>query len=158
MSMVVVAVFVLVYLGMILGGLPYLQLDRTGVALLGAIAMACSGALAPEQAIAAVHWPTLLIMAVSAKLRLGGFYAWIIRRVTRMPLSPPGLLAALIAVVAALAAIFSNDIVCLAAAPVLADACIRRGLNPVPLLLALACAANVGSAATLTGNPQNMLI
>ncbi len=162
MSMVVLAVFVLVYLGMILGGLPYLQLDRTGVALLGAIAMVGTGALTPEQAAAAVHLPTLLLlfafMVVSAQLRLGGFYAWITRRIARLPLSPPGLLAALIAVVAVLAAIFSNDIVCLAAAPVLADTCIRRGLNPVPFLLALACAANVGSAATLIGNPQNMLI
>ena len=46
----------------------------------------------------------------------------------------------------------------LAAAPVLADASLRRGLDPVPYLLGLACAANVGSAATLIGNPQNMLI
>jgi Na+/H+ antiporter NhaD/arsenite permease-like protein len=41
---------------------------------------------------------------------------------------------------------------------VLVRACIQRELNPVPYLLALACAANVGSAATLIGNPQNMLI
>src|SRR6185436_11963376 len=73
-------------------------------------------------------------------------------------LSPPALLAAVIAVVAALSAVFSNDVVCLSVAPVLAAACARRGLNPVPYLLALACAANVGSAATLIGNPQNMLI
>jgi len=162
MTMVVLAVFVLVYLGMILGGLPYLQLDRTGVALLGAIAMVGTGALTPEQAAAAVHLPTILLlfafMVISAQLRLGGFYAWTTRRIACLPLTPPGLLAALIAVVAVLSAIFSNDIVCLAAAPVLADACVRRGLNPVPFLLALACTANVGSAATLIGNPQNMLI
>lgn len=162
MTTVVIAVFVLVYLGMILGGLPYLQLDRTGVALLGAIAIVGTGALTPEQAAAAVHLPTILLlfafMVVSAQLRLGGFYMWVTRRIASLPLSPPCLLAALITVVAMLAAIFSNDIVCLAAAPVLADACIRRSLNPVPFLLALACAANVGSAATLIGNPQNMLI
>ncbi|MFH1567940.1 MAG: SLC13 family permease, partial [Gemmatimonadota bacterium] len=58
----------------------------------------------------------------------------------------------------ALAAVFSNDVVCLAAAPVLVDACRRRGLDPLPFLLGLAGAANVGSAATLIGNPQNMLI
>jgi Na+/H+ antiporter NhaD/arsenite permease-like protein len=58
----------------------------------------------------------------------------------------------------ALSAVFSNDIVCLAMAPVLADACLRRRLDPVPFLLALACASNIGSAATLIGNPQNMLI
>jgi len=59
---------------------------------------------------------------------------------------------------AGLSAVFSNDIVCLAVAPVLIDACFQRKLNPIPYLLALACAANIGSAATLIGNPQNMLI
>jgi Na+/H+ antiporter NhaD/arsenite permease-like protein len=158
----VVAIFVLVYLGMILGGLPFLQLDRTGVALLGAIGVVALGALDTERAAAAVHLPTVLLlfafMVVSAQLRLGGFYAWVTRRIAELPVSPPLLLAAIIAIVAALSAIFSNDVVCLAAAPVLADACIKRRLDPVPYLIALACAANVGSAATLIGNPQNMLI
>jgi Na+/H+ antiporter NhaD/arsenite permease-like protein len=61
-------------------------------------------------------------------------------------------------VVAVLSAVFSNDIVCLAVAPVLIHACARLRLDPVPHLLALACAANIGSAWTLIGNPQNMLI
>ena len=60
--------------------------------------------------------------------------------------------------VGALSAVFSNDVVCLAVAPVLLDACVNRRLDPVPFLLGLACAANVGSAATLIGNPQNMLV
>lgn len=162
MTTAVVAIFVLVYLGMILGGLPFLQLDRTGVALLGAIAVVGLGALDTEHAAAAVHLPTVLLlfafMVVSAQLRLGGFYGWVTRRIAELPISPPALLAALIVVVAVLSAIFSNDVVCLAAAPVLADACMKRRLDPVPYLIALACAANVGSAATLIGNPQNMLI
>ena len=68
------------------------------------------------------------------------------------------LLGALIFTVAGLSAVFSNDIICLAVAPVLIDVCRRRRLHPLPFLLALACAANIGSAATLIGNPQNMLI
>jgi len=147
---------------MILGGLPFLQLDRTGVALLGAIAVVGLEILSPEQAARAVHLPTLLLlfsfMVISAQMRLGGFYGWVTERIAALPLSPPALLAAVIAAVAALSAVFSNDVVCLAVAPVLADACLRRRLDPVPFLLALACAANVGSAATLIGNPQNMLI
>ena len=162
MTTAVVAIFLLVYLGMILGGLPFLQLDRTGIALLGAIAIVGIGALTPEQAALAIHLPTILLlfsfMVISAQMRLGGFYDWVTRSTAQLPLSPPVLLAALIAVLGLLSAIFSNDIVCLAAAPVLADACLRRKLNPVPFLLALACAANVGSALTLIGNPQNMLI
>jgi Na+/H+ antiporter NhaD/arsenite permease-like protein len=145
----VAIVFAAVYLGMIAGALPWLQLDRTGIALLGAIAIVGLGALTPEQAALSIHLPTLLLlfafMVVSAQLRLGGFYTWVTRRVAQLPLTPPALLAVLIAIMAALSAIFSNDIVCLAAAPVLARICFHRGLDPLPFLLALACAANVGS-------------
>ena len=162
MSVTVVAIFAIVYLGMILGGLPFLQLDRTGVALLGAIALVAIGDLTPEQAALSIHLPTLLLlfsfMVLSAQMRLGGFYGWVTRHIAALPLSPSALLGAVIVVVAVLSAIFSNDVVCLAVAPVLADACLRRGLDPVPFLLALASAANIGSAATLIGNPQNMLI
>jgi Na+/H+ antiporter NhaD/arsenite permease-like protein len=158
----ILAVFFVVYLGMILGGLPFLQLDRTGVALLGAIVLVSIGALTLEEAWSAIHAPTLILlfafMVISAQLRLGGFYTWVTWRLGAAPLPPAGLLAALIAVIAVLSAVFSNDIICLAVAPVLVDICIARRLNPVPFLLALACAANVGSAATLIGNPQNMLI
>jgi Na+/H+ antiporter NhaD/arsenite permease-like protein len=97
-------------------------------------------------------------MVVSAQMRLGGFYDWVTQKLAGMALSPASLLGVLIGVSAALSAVFSNDIVCLAMAPLLVDACRRRQLAPVPYLLALACAANIGSAATLIGNPQNMLI
>jgi Na+/H+ antiporter NhaD/arsenite permease-like protein len=158
----IVAIFSLVYLGMILGGLPFLQLDRTGVALLGAIALIGMEAVDLEEAARSIHLPTVILlfafMVVSAQMRLGGFYDWVTMRLTAPPLSPRALLGMLIVVAAALAAIFSNDIVCLAVAPVLIDACRARRLDPVPFLLALACASNIGSAATLIGNPQNMLI
>ncbi len=157
-----VAIFVLVYLGMVLGGLPFLQLDRTGVALLGGIALVAVEAVTPAQAAASIHLPTMILlfsfMVISAHLQLSGFYGWVTRRLAALPLSPPALLAALIAAAAALSAIFSNDIICLAMAPILADTAVRRRMKPVPFLLALACAANIGSAATLIGNPQNMLI
>jgi len=162
MTTTIVAIFVLVYLGMILGGLPFLQLDRTGVALLGAIALIGSEALTLEEAALSIHLPTLILlfsfMVVSAQMRMGGFYDWVTRRVAALPLAPPWLLGALVFAVAVLSAVFSNDVVCLAVAPVLIDTCRRRGLQPVPYLLALACASNIGSAATLIGNPQNMLI
>ena len=95
---------------------------------------------------------------LGACLRPGGFYGAVTRRIAALPLAPAALLGVVIAVAAALSAVFTNDIVCLAMAPVLVDACLRRRLDPVPFLLALACASNIGSAATLIGNPQNMLI
>ncbi|MDP2416160.1 MAG: anion transporter [Hydrogenophaga sp.] len=158
----VVAVFATVYLGMFLGGLPRLKLDRSGVALLGAIAVIALTGMPLEDAARAVDLPTIVLlfafMVVSAQMRLGGFYTEVTRRVGGLPLSRRGLLAALIAVAGGLSAIFSNDIVCLAMTPVVARLCLQRGLNPVPFLIGLACAANIGSAATLIGNPQNMLI
>jgi Na+/H+ antiporter NhaD/arsenite permease-like protein len=159
---VVLAIFALVYAGMMLGGLPRLMLDRTGVALLGAIAIIGLREMTPEEAARAVHLPTMLLlfsfMVISAQMRLGGFYSAVTRRISALRVGPVGLLAAVIFVAGALSAVFSNDIVCLAIAPVLAEACLRRRLDPVPYLLALACASNIGSAATLIGNPQNMLI
>lgn len=162
MATTVLAVFAVVYLGMLLGGLPFLQLDRTGVALLGAIALVAFGAVTPAEAAGAAHLPTLLLlfsfMVISAQMRLGGFYTHVTLGLAEMRISPPALLAAVLVVVGVLSAVFSNDVICLAMAPVLADACLARRLDPVPYLLGLACAANVGSAATLIGNPQNMLV
>lgn len=162
MTAVIVLVFGVVYLGMLLGGLPFLQLDRTGIALLGAIALVGVGAVSPAAAVQSLHLPTLILlfafMVLSAQMRLGGFYAWVTWKLAALSVSPPVLLGVLIMVVAVLSAVFSNDIVCLAVAPVLIDACRQRDLEPMPYLLGLACAANVGSAATLIGNPQNMLI
>ena len=73
-------------------------------------------------------------------------------------LNPPGLLALTMGAAALLSALLANDIVCLAMTPILARGCLDRRLDPLPFLLGLACAANIGSAATLIGNPQNMLI
>jgi Na+/H+ antiporter NhaD/arsenite permease-like protein len=159
---VVLITFVLIYLGMLLGGLPFLQLDRTGIAILGTIALLVTDSITTEESARAIHLPTLILlfsfMVVSAQLRLSGFYDWATVRLGELPLRPPGLLAALILVVGGLSAVFSNDVACLSIAPVLIDVCLNRRLDPIPFLLGLACAANVGSAATLIGNPQNMLI
>ncbi len=158
----VLAVFAVVYLGMFLGGLPRLRLDRTGVALLGAIAVVGLEIMTPEQAAQSIHLPTILLlfsfMVISAQLRLGGFYGASARWMTALAVPPTTLMGVVIAGSALLSAVFTNDIVCLAMAPVLARACLQRRLDPVPYLLGLACASNIGSAATLIGNPQNMLI
>jgi Na+/H+ antiporter NhaD/arsenite permease-like protein len=161
-SSLVPIVFGAVYVGMILGGIPGLRMDRTGVALLGAILLLASEALSPEQALLAQDAPTLSLlfglMVVSAQLSLGGFYGWLTARVSCSSLAPGSLLAAVIGLSGGLSSLLTNDVVCLAIAPLLLNLCSQRGINPVPQLLALACAANVGSAATLIGNPQNILI
>jgi Na+/H+ antiporter NhaD/arsenite permease-like protein len=158
----VVAAFAFVYLGMILGEIPGLALDRTGVALLGALFLLGTEQVTPAGAWEAIDVPTIGLlfglMVVSAQFRLGGFYAEVTRRVVAANVSPRALLALVIGVSGLLSAILANDIVCLAVAPLLVEGCARKDLDPKPFLLGLACAANVGSAATLIGNPQNMLI
>ncbi len=161
-DLVVGGVFVLVYLGMILGEFPGLKLDRTGIALLGAIALIASGRISLQDAWNAIDVATIALllglMVISAQFRLGGFYTVVTRRLGAADHTPSHLLALVVLTAGVLSAILANDIVCLAMAPVLLELCARRGLDPVPFLLALACGSNVGSAGTLIGNPQNMLI
>lgn len=162
MDTTVVVIFAFVYLGMALGEIPGLALDRTGIALLGAIGLLASGCITPEDAWLSIDVATIALllglMVVSAQFRLGGFYTRITRAMSHLDIGPRTLLAFLISVSGLLSALLANDIVCLAVTPVLVEGCARRRLNPLPFLLGLACSANVGSAATLIGNPQNMLI
>ena len=125
MDYLVLLVFALVYLGMVLGGLPGLALDRTGIALLGALLLVAFGSVTPVGAWAAVDVPTIALlfglMVVSAQFRLGGFYTWVTRRLAEARVAPPTLLALLILVATVLSALLANDIVCLAMAPVLVE-------------------------------------
>lgn len=119
------------------------------MALLGAIGVIGLGAMTKEQASRAVDLPTVLLlfsfMVVSAQMRLGGFYTAVTRRVAALLLGRSALLGAIIAVAGTLSAVFSNDIICLAMTPVVAQLCLKRRLDPVPFLLGLGCAANIGS-------------
>jgi Na+/H+ antiporter NhaD/arsenite permease-like protein len=162
MQITVLFIFAFVYIGMFLGEIPGLRLDRTGIALIGAILVLWGGILTPEEAWEAVDVPTIALlfglMVVSSQFRLGGFYVATTRRLATLPLSPKWLLLVLTWVAGTLSALLANDIICLAMTPVLVEGCAHRKLNPIPFLLALACASNIGSAATLIGNPQNMLV
>ena len=154
--------FVAVYLGMLFGGVPGLRIDRAGVALLGVIVLAAGGAIGERSALDAIDVPTLAVlfglMVVSAQLHLGGFYGAATRWLVALPVAPPVLLAGVVALAGAFSAVLTNDVICIAMAPPLLQLCRQRKLDPVPYLLALAGSANVGSAATLIGNPQNILI
>ncbi len=162
MDLFVLVVFLIVYIGMVLGEIPGLAVDRTGVALLGAIALLAAGRIETNEIAQAVDVPTMTLllglMVLSAQFRLSGFYSAVVRYVSNTGGKPSWLLALVITVAGVLSAMLANDIVCLAMAPMLAECCARRRLAPQPFLLGLACASNVGSAATLIGNPQNMLI
>ena len=162
MDYLALIIFLLTYAGVALGGIPGLALDRTGIALLGAIAMVVTEVLPTSAALASIDASTILLlyalMILSAQFRLAGFYTRVALRICDLLNRPRRFLLILMLVSAALSAVLANDIVCLAFTPVLAVALLRSGLNPIPFLVGLAAASNIGSAATIIGNPQNMLI
>jgi len=162
MGLVATGIFTATYLGVAVGGVPRLAIDRTGIALLGAIAMVATGVLSMPQALHAIDAPTLLLlyalMVVSAQFRVGGFYTWTVLQLRRFILREKLFLLLVMVVTAVMSAVLVNDVICLAFTPVLAVALLQAGLNPVPFLIGMAMASNIGSAATIIGNPQNMLI
>src|SRR5437762_9149671 len=158
-SAIAVAAFVACYVG--LGRVPPFRVDRTGVAIIGAAAMVASGALPWADAVASVDAARLVLlfgmMIVTAYLRLSGFFRLVMTWALRRARTPLGLLAVVVVASGGLSAFFVNDVVCLVLTPVVLEATRQLGLPPVPYLLALATAANVGSVATLTGTPQNKI-
>jgi len=157
-----VTVFVLVYIGMALGRVPGLAVERTGVALLGLIVLLASGDLSLAEAGSAVDMPTIALlfalMILSAQFEQSGFYGLVAARVTHAAQNPKVLLAVLIAVTGLLSAILTNDVIVFAFTPLICVGLLAQKLDARPYLVALAGAANAGSAATLIGNPQNILI
>jgi len=160
-EILVIAVFAGVYLGMALGRWPALALDRTGIALCGAIVLLFfdeeTGASADR-----IDTGTLAVlfglMVLSAQFAASGLYEWCAARLAAARASPAALLALVVAVTGGLSSLLANDIVVFAMTPILCRGLARAGHDPRPYLLAHAGAANVGSAATLVGNPQNILI
>lgn len=156
------AVFGLTYVGMALGRFPWIVIDRAGIALLGGIGMLVIGGVTFPQAIAHIDFETLALlfglMIFSAQLQSAGFYDAIGRRLIAHADRPKMLLAGVIGVSAAVSALLANDIVCLAFTPLLCSALLAAKRDPIPYLIALATGSNIGSAATIIGNPQNMYI
>ena len=162
MTGLVLVVFATVYLGMALGRWPGLKVDRTGIALLGAIVLYGSGAMDGAAALAAIDFPTLVVlfglMILSAQFAACGFYDWCSARIASAAMPPAALLAGTVAAGGILAAVLANDVVVFAMTPLLCAGVAQRGLDPRPFVIALAGGANAGSAATIIGNPQNILI
>lgn len=160
-EVLVLAVFVGVYLGMALGRWPALALDRTGIALCGAIVLLFVDERTGASA-AAIDTGTLAVlfglMVLSAQFAASNLYEWCAARLAATAASPAAILALVVAVTGGLSSLLANDIVVFAMTPILCRGLARAGHNPRPYLLAHAGAANVGSAATLVGNPQNILI
>jgi Na+/H+ antiporter NhaD/arsenite permease-like protein len=162
MALLISILFALTYVGMAVGRVPGSRIDRTGIAMIAAVVLVAAGAAPAGQLAEAIHFPTLLLLAglmlLSARVGAAGFYdaaaVWIARQAGR----PLRLLALTIAIGGALSAFLVNDIVVFAMTPLLCAGLAARRLDARPFLFGLAAASNAGSAATLIGNPQNIMI
>ena len=139
-----------------------LPLNRPAAALLGTVLMVGFGVLTPEQAYRSVDYDTLVLllgmMIISAYLYLAGFFDWAADWILRRATTPQSLLVYLIFTSGVLSALLVNDVVCLMLTPLVVAVMVRGKLPLRPYLLALAMSSNLGSVATLVGNPQNMII
>ena len=155
-------IFIGTYLVVAIGRLPGFRVDRTGAAIIGAALMLAFNVLTVQEAYAAIDYDTIILlfgmMIVVANLRLAGFFAVVSARVVRHAHRPIVLLASIVVVAGTFSAFFVNDTMCLVLTPLVLDVTRQLRRNPVPYLLAVAMAANIGSVATITGNPQNMMI
>ena len=157
----IVPIFGLVYLAMAIGQLPGLKVDRTGAAVIGAMALIAFSEITPEAAWAAIDYRTIGLlfglMVISTAFVVAGFCDRVARLIGETKVGPARLLAIMVAVAGGLSAVLTNDVVVVAMTPILVSITVAKRLNPAPFLLGFCFAANVGSAATIIGSPQNMI-
>ncbi|MBP2651118.1 MAG: Citrate transporter [Firmicutes bacterium] len=156
----VLLIFILVVFS--LGKSPVFRVDRAGAAIIAGALMVDFGMLTFEEAVKAIDFRTIVIlffmMIVIANLKVAGFFELIGAFILRNVSTKKQLLLATVITSGVLSAFCINDIICLLFAPIILLVCQRSGCNPLPHLLGIAIASNVGSAATFLGNPQNILI
>jgi Na+/H+ antiporter NhaD/arsenite permease-like protein len=155
-------IFGLTYLALAIGKVPGLRVDRACIAMMGAAAMLGCGILTLHDAAKAVDYETIVLlfgmMVVVAYLRMSGFFTLATDRIAARFSGPYSLLGVTIVLSGVLSAFLVNDVVCVALTPLVLHLCRRLGRPPIPYLVGLATASNIGSVATITGNPQNMII
>ncbi len=159
----ITALVVLVTYGFVaLGRVPRLAMSRATITLVGAAILVATGALTQKQALDSIDMATLLLlgalMVVNRNLQLAGFFGLVGFRVLSIARTPRVLLALVIVASGVLSALFLNDPICLLFTPLVVDMTLKLKRDPIPYLIGLATAANVGSTATITGNPQNLII
>lgn len=157
-----IAIFLATYVAIAIGRLPGLRVDRAGAALIGAALMVGCGVLSLEEAYRAIDLDTITLllgmMIVVANLRLSGFFRMVTGWAAGRARHPALLLSVVVITTGVLSAFLVNDAICLVMAPIVITLTRALDRNPAPYLIAVALASNVGSTATITGNPQNMII
>ena len=159
---ITLVIVTLAYVGIALGEFPLLRSNRTTIALMGVGLLLAFRQITFDQVGGFLNPDTLVLllgmMIINANLQLSGFFRLAGAGILRFTNGPRTLLALEIIVVGILSALFLNDTICLVLTPLILDITVNAKRNPIPYLIALATAANIGSIATLTGNPQNMIV
>ncbi|HPA19980.1 MAG TPA: anion transporter [Verrucomicrobiae bacterium] len=149
-------------IGVALGRYPALRMNRATIAFVGAVVLLLGGAVRREDAWRLIDWDTIALlfamMVINANFRLSGFFHLVGSWVARHAKTPRRLLALIVFCAGVLSALFLNDTIVLMFTPLVLDMTLAMRRNPVPYLIGLVCAANIGSVATITGNPQNMIV
>lgn len=162
MQITALLIFTITYIGIIFTRLPKINVDRPSAAFFGAVAMIVFGVLSLEDAVKAIDYNTIALllgmMIIISVLQLDGFFSLIAGKTLSWSKTPLRLLAIITFVTGIASAFLVNDAVVLLFTPVIIAICRASSLNPVPYLIAEILSANIGSAMTITGNPQNMLI
>ncbi len=155
-------ILIVAYIGIAFTRLPHINIDRPLAALLGAVLMVIFGILTFEEAINAINFSTIALllgmMILIAALKTTGFFDLLATKSLAIATTPRRLLILVVAATAVASACFVNDAVVLLFTPIILQDCRIRKINPVPYLIAEAMASNIGSTASIIGNPQNMLI
>ncbi len=155
-------IFIITYTGIIFTRLPWINIDRPSAAFFGAVAMILSGILSFDEAILSIDFNTIALllgmMIIIATLQIDGFFGLIANKTLSISKTPTGLLISIVFITGIGSAFLVNDAVVLMLTPIIILLCRNYNLNPIPYLIAEILSSNVGSAMTITGNPQNMLI
>ncbi len=157
-----IPLIVLTYIGVAIGEFPRLRMNRATIALVSAVILVAIGAIPLNDALRSLDPRALILlfsmMVLNAHLELAGFFEWVAAFIIARASSPRVLLAWIVLASGILAALFMNDTVVLMFTPLVLQITLALKRNPIPYLIALATSANIGSVATITGNPQNILI
>jgi len=161
-QLIALLIFVITYTGIIFTRLPWINIDRPSAAFFGAVAMMLFGVMTFEEAIYAIDFNTLSLllgmMIIIASLQADGLFNYLTEKSLILAKNQRRLLTYVVFITGFASAFLVNDAVVLMFTPILIFICRASNLNPIPYLIAEILSSNIGSAMTITGNPQNMLI
>jgi len=155
-------IVLITFIGIAVGRYPIIKSNRTTISLMGVALLLLTRQVEFIRLPDYIDFDTIILlfsmMILNANLKLAGFFNLAGGWMVKWSRSTQSFLAIEILLVGVLSALFLNDTICLMFAPFLINLMDTLKRNPIPYLVALATASNVGSTATLTGNPQNMIV